>query len=910
MDPREQKRLERLAKHVEDHKLATVEQLSDIEERIEAVEQTVGEKLSEVAAELKKKLGTDFEIDPEAIRGPQGAPGADGADADEEEIIERVIPVVLSQLPPVPTPQEVAAFVPNLKGDPGEPGRDGESIVGPAGRDGSPDTPEQIAAKVNTLDAAIEPKAIRGLEDLSRRVQRVSEMPPAPSYTHVEQLARRVATLEANPGGGGGTWGSITGTLSNQTDLQAALDAKADDLGADDNYVTDAEKVKLGNLSGTNTGDQTSIVGIAGTKSQFDTAVTDGNFLYAGDVTQYTDELAQDAVGAMVDTTLVYTDGTPLLSRAALTGAVTASAGSNATALGSFTITELNDAISDGLVPVNLTEFVSQQSWRVFYSDGVGEVQELALGADGTFLRSNGVEVAPSFATPSGSGDVSKVGTPANNQVGVWTGDGTIEGTSDLTYDGTSLNLITGKNLQIAGATVLADAAGTTTLSGIDALDATTEATVEAAIDTLPNLTSVQGRTVTLADAGADAIFGWDDSAGAYENLTAQEVLDALGVTASAAELNILDGATLTVAELNHVDGVTSAIQTQLDGKQPLDADLTTLAASFSSASASGAASLALHEDTDNGTNKVTLAAPAAIASDKTVTLPDATGTVALTSDIPTLSEGLNGDADAGKAAGYGANGELGASLRVRVGSSGAPNDFIDYTDASIELNSSANSKTTTVSFAVPSDNRSISFPDASGELYVPGGALGTPASGNLANCAGYPFLFVNFDGTAAANQAATYGRTGTTVTVSLTDHGYIAGNVVYCDFTSGGALDGVYVITSVTSGTFNLTTAASGTIAAGSTVSLLRRSIRASRGVHSVTYNNTVGRFYVNFSAAMADANYAVVGTCGNAGAANPQHVGYGSLATPTTAAFDVLTSNATPALANLDFVSLMVVS
>lgn len=51
-------------------------------------------------------------------------------------------------------------------------------------------------------------------------------------------------------------------------------------------------------------------------------------------------EGAQDAVGAMVDSTLVYTDGTPLLSRAALTGDVTASAGSNAT-----TIT--NDAVTD-----------------------------------------------------------------------------------------------------------------------------------------------------------------------------------------------------------------------------------------------------------------------------------------------------------------------------------------------------------------------------------------------------------------------------------------------------------------------------------------------------------------------------------------------------------------------------------
>ncbi len=105
-------------------------------------------------------------------------------------------------------------------------------------------------------------------------------------------------------------------------------------------------KTDLG-LTGTNSGDQTSIVGITGTKAQFDTAVTDGNFLYVGDVTQYTDEMAQDAVGSMVDTTLEYVDATPLLKRAALTGAITAASGSNATALGSFTIAQLNTAVSD-----------------------------------------------------------------------------------------------------------------------------------------------------------------------------------------------------------------------------------------------------------------------------------------------------------------------------------------------------------------------------------------------------------------------------------------------------------------------------------------------------------------------------------------------------------------------------------
>lgn len=44
--------------------------------------------------------------------------------------------------------------------------------------------------------------------------------------------------------------------------------------------------------------------------------------------------------------------------------------------------------------------------------------------------------------------------------------------------------------------------------------------------------------------------------------------LISLGVTATATELNILDGATLTVTELNYVDGVTSSIQTQLNAKQ------------------------------------------------------------------------------------------------------------------------------------------------------------------------------------------------------------------------------------------------------------------------------------------------------------------------------------------------------
>jgi len=68
---------------------------------------------------------------------------------------------------------------------------------------------------------------------------------------------------------------------------------------------------------------------------------------------------------------------------------------------------------------------------------------------------------------------------------------------------------------------------------------------------------------------------------------TELSILD--GATLSVAELNLLDGVTATTAELNYTDGVTSNIQTQLDAKastaavaagyQPLDSDLTAIAA-------------------------------------------------------------------------------------------------------------------------------------------------------------------------------------------------------------------------------------------------------------------------------------------------------------------------------------------
>jgi hypothetical protein len=56
----------------------------------------------------------------------------------------------------------------------------------------------------------------------------------------------------------------------------------------------------------------------------------------------------------------------------------------------------------------DLSTLAGPTAWRVFYSNGSSTITELALGADGTYLKSNGASSAPTFASPSGTGDMLK----------------------------------------------------------------------------------------------------------------------------------------------------------------------------------------------------------------------------------------------------------------------------------------------------------------------------------------------------------------------------------------------------------------------------------------------------------------------------------------------------------------------
>lgn len=190
-------------------------------------------------------------------------------------------------------------------------------------------------------------------------------------------------------------------------------------------------------------------------------------------------------------------------------------------------------------------------------------------------------------------------------------------------------------------------------------------------------------------------------------------------------------------------------------------------------------------------------------------------------------------------------------------------NRTVSWQDASGTVMYTADTATTSnaIQSATTTVNTSSATAPSSGQVLT--------ATGSTAATWQTPALkaWVHFDGSTADNVSGTYSRTGTTVTVTLTSHGYIVGNVVYLDFTSGTATDGLFTITGITdANNFTVTHGTSGSTSGN--VTLLRRQIKASSGVHSVTYNNAAGRYYINFSTAMSDAFYVMNGTAGQSAA------------------------------------------
>ena len=196
-------------------------------------------------------------------------------------------------------------------------------------------------------------------------------------------------------------------------------------------------------------------------------------------------------------------------------------------------------------------------------------------------------------------------------------------------------------------------------------------------------------------------------------NGTVFEAIGLNGVTADAAELNILDGATLTTTELNYVDGVTSAIQTQLNNKQAVVANVSDTEIGYLDGVTSGIqgqldlkAPLANPTFTgtvtlDTGVNLVFEGTTANAfettlqvtdpTADRTITLPDATDTLVGRATTDTLTN---------------------KTLT-------APNvSGLTLTDGTIVVEGSTNdSFETTISFVDPTADQTLYVPNASGTL-------------------------------------------------------------------------------------------------------------------------------------------------------------------------------------------------
>lgn len=200
--------------------IATAKELTSIEEKLDTTKEELQTKIDNI--ELKKgdtgEQGIQGEKGEQGVQGIQGEQGEKGDKGDTGA-----------------TGKQGDRGIDGLNG---KDGLDGQN--GLPGVNGSPDTSTQIKYKLETLtgNSRLDSSAIKGLDKL-----------------HTDTLNRAVAILDQRTqflinkiptpsAPSGGTWGTITGILSDQTDLQTALNAKEDTItGAGANTVWHGNKV-------------------------------------------------------------------------------------------------------------------------------------------------------------------------------------------------------------------------------------------------------------------------------------------------------------------------------------------------------------------------------------------------------------------------------------------------------------------------------------------------------------------------------------------------------------------------------------------------------------------------------------------------------------------------------------------
>jgi len=267
---------------------------------------------------------------------------------------------------------------------------------------------------------------------------------------------------------------------------------------------------------------------------------------------------------ADVDGTVNVQGATTLQDSLAVTSNVTV--GGNLTVTGSATIAgnlTFGDAATDtvsfaadvnsNLLPAADDTYdlgATGAEWRNLYIDGTANIDTAAV-------------------------DTANVGTLAVSGNGTVTGDLTVNGNINATVVGTASTantLTTARTITLAG-----DVSGAANFDGSSNITITTVIADDSHNHTIANVDGLQAaldsKSATLGDLGITASIAEINYVdGVTSNIQTQldtkvETLSDLSITATAAELNTLDGITASTTELNYVDGVTSNIQTQIDTK-------------------------------------------------------------------------------------------------------------------------------------------------------------------------------------------------------------------------------------------------------------------------------------------------------------------------------------------------------
>ena len=212
--------------------------------------------------------------------------------------------------------------------------------------------------------------------------------------------------------------------------------------------------------------------------------------------------------------------------------------------------------------------------------------------------------------------------------------------------DGATLETATSANILVGNGTKFASVAtsGDFNISSAGAINVRTDSSGVSKI-TIPSGSAPGSTANTLYNIGGALYF--NGSVVGSGNVTGMTAFSVAGDSGSAQ--SITQGNTVTIAGGTGIASVASATDTvtlnidatvaTLTGTQTLTNK--SLTAPTLTGSSSAAGSILFREDTDNGTNAVTLIGPAATA-DVTITLPASAGTVALTSDITVSASSTN----------------------------------------------------------------------------------------------------------------------------------------------------------------------------------------------------------------------------------------------------------------------------